>query len=587
VADLDEDHLSVDHERGLPAEAVDVEAVRGVEVRDADGEDVESRLDARIMPEASGYSKSMIRGPLLALAILALVPAVASAQERPLATCFWEGPISTNQPSTRGFDGRNFNFPEESATYWLARFRLPSGSKLRVQGGYPHGRYMSLNAYSDGNPTDALSDTSIEPDPGAVNPFAAGNRRDGSARGWRVHVLDEPVPAVRAPNTIYARAQTGQPIELAYRVYEPDRGRDLTGDTGLPEAVLVLADGTELTGEAACRAINDADRSITVQTVPAATWRAATSCRPNHPAFDPIRWERFFNIDYATASVLADCTEAGYQARHQDDPEQRGGFYSNRDSAYIFAHLSRGFGPVVVVQGTLPVFPRTRAGQSVMAPAQLRFWSLCTGESRVTTRTPDCLADRQVAIDSKRRYTIVVSKPEDRPANAVPRCGVSWLDWGERGDGAGNPDYALLIMRNMLVSPDFGEAIQRVPRPADAEETMGPYFPRSAYSTKAGFEERGCTARKPPKLRLWVKPRRVRAGRRTTFRFKVRRRHEGADRRVAGATVRFAGRRAVTDSRGRARLTLTLERPRLYRARATKKGVRRSPARRVRALPKR
>ena len=525
----------------------------------------------------------MSRALLALLALLLLPPAAAHAQERPLATCFWEGPISTNQPSTRGFDGRNFNFPEESATYWLARFRLPSGSHLRLQGGYPYGRYMSLNAYSDGNPTDALSDTSIDPDPGAVNPFVAGNRRDGTARSWRVRVLDEPAPAARAPNTIYARPQIGQPIELAYRVYEPDRGRDLTGDTGLPEAVLVMADGTELTGEAACQAINDADRSINVQTVPAATWRAATSCRPNHPAFDPVRWERFFNLDYATASVPADCTEAGYEARHQQDPEQRGGFYSNKDSAYIFAHLSRGYGPVLVVQGTLPVFPRTRAGQEVMAPAQLRFWSLCTGESRVTTRTPDCLADRQVAIDDERRYTIVVSKAADRPANAQKRCGVSWLDWGEGGDGAGNPDYAALIMRNMLVSPDFGQAIQRVPRPAAAEETMGPYFPRSAYTSKEDFEARGCAVRKPPKLRLWVKPRRVEAGERTTFRFKVRRREDGRDRRVRGATVRFAGRRATTDDRGRARLTLTLDRPGLYRARATKTGLRRSFARRVRA----
>src|SRR3954451_3652543 len=80
------------------------------------------------------------------------------AAAKPLATCFWEGPISTKRPSTRGFDGRNFNFPEESATYWLARFRLPDGAKLILTGEYPYGRYMSLNAYSDGAPTDSLSD---------------------------------------------------------------------------------------------------------------------------------------------------------------------------------------------------------------------------------------------------------------------------------------------------------------------------------------------------------------------------------------------------------------------------------------------
>jgi hypothetical protein len=432
----------------------------------------------------------------IALAVLTFAAAPAAAQEHPLATCFWEGPISTKQPSTRGFDGRNFNFPEESATYWLARFRLPAGARIELHGDYPRGRYMSVNAYSDGSPTDALSDLDIAADPGATNPFVAGNRRDGDRRGWTLRVLDEPVPASRAPNTVYARPQLGQPIELAYRVYEPDRGLDLTGGTGLPTATVVLADGTAIEGEAACQTVNDPDRSITVQTVPAATWRAATACRANHPAFDPVRWERFFNLDYSTLSVPADCTDAGYEVRHQEEPESRGGLYSNRDSAYVYSHLSRGFGPLLVVRGKLPVFPRTRAGQRVMADAQVRFWSLCTGESRVTARTPDCLADRQVSIGRARRFTVVVSRAADRPANARRRCGVSWLDWGERGDGAGNPDYGFLILRNMLVSPSFAQAIQRVPRPGAERQTMGPYFPRAAYSSKEEFEERGCRSRK-------------------------------------------------------------------------------------------
>src|SRR5215213_1703732 len=82
----------------------------------------------------------------------------ATGASHPAATCFWEGPISTKRPSTRGFDGRTFNFPEESATYWLARFSLPEGSRLTLAGLYPYARYMSLNAYSDGAPTDTLSD---------------------------------------------------------------------------------------------------------------------------------------------------------------------------------------------------------------------------------------------------------------------------------------------------------------------------------------------------------------------------------------------------------------------------------------------
>jgi hypothetical protein len=491
---------------------------------------------------------------LVVVLLLVLLPASAGAQERPLATCFWEGPISTERPSTRGFDGRTFNYPEESATYWLARFRLPAGARLELRSDFPHGRYMSVNAYSDGAPTDALSDIDIAAAPGSVNPFHTGARRDAERRAWRVTVVDEGVPAgEREPNTVYARAEPGQPIELAYRVYEPDRGRDLTGDTGLPEPVLIDGAG-ESRGQAACDRINDANRDITIDTVPAELWRGATSCRDRHPAFDPIRWERFFNLDYSSASVPADCTDAGFTARRRVEPSLQGGLYSNRDSAYVFTHLDRGFGKVVVLEATLPRFPATFDGQEVMEPAQLRFWSLCTGESRVTLRTPDCLADRQVPIDAARRYTIVVSRRADRPANAVARCGVGWLDWGERGDGAGRADYGFLILRNMLVAKDFAEAIQRVPRPGAEQATMGAYFPRSTYTSKAAFEQRGCTT--PAAVRS-APARSCRA------RLTVRAPRGSRLRRV----TLYAGKRRLASVRVRRRRAVTVTVPRTRRAR--------------------
>ncbi len=423
----------------------------------------------------------------------------AAERERPLASCFWEGPISTKRPTTRGFDGRNFNFAEESATYWLARFNLPSGAELKLDGEYPYARYMSLNAYSDGAPTDTLSDLAVKPEPRSTNPFVTGHPRGRSKRSWSVSVLDEPVPSgERAANTIYAEPAAAEPIELAYRVYEPDPGRDLTGGADLPSASVRLADGTTLAPEETCQAINDPNREITVQTVAEPVWegaRTSPGCDPaTNPAYDPIRWERFFNVNYASLAVITDCTAAGRETRLGMDADLEGGFYSNRDSAYIFAHLSRLYGPVVVIRGRLPTFPRTYTEPRRMPGGELRYWSLCSGESRVTVRTPDCLADRQLLERSGRNYTVVVSTAADRPANARARCGIAWLDWGDRGDGAGDPNYGLLIMRNMLVSPDYERAIQRVPRPGEEAAVMGSRFPRSAYTTTDEFEKRGCAA---------------------------------------------------------------------------------------------
>ena len=427
--------------------------------------------------------------------------ATANADADPLATCFWEGPISMRRPSTRGFDGRYFNFPEESATYWMSRFALPAGSKLILRGRYPYARYISLNAYSDAAPTDTLSDIAIEPDPGSTNPFVRGNRRDLPKRSWHVTVLDEPVVEDRAPNTLYAApnaTDVGAAIEVFYRVYEPDRGSGrFLGGTPLPKIELQLADGSALHGEEACEAINDSNRDITVDTTPAEQWQAARAAPPcdgaTNPAYDPVRWERFFTYEYAALSVISDCTEAGRQARRADTPEVEGGNYSNRDSAYIYSHLAQEFGPVVVINGRLPRTPQTRGGPDIMTRGQMRFWSLCTGESRVTTFTPDCLSDRQILRRTGRDYTVVVSKKADRPANADSRCGVAWLEWPERGDGVGDAGYALLIMRNMLVTPSFAQAIQRVTEAGTEPDVMGPYFPQASYSSVEDFEARGCS----------------------------------------------------------------------------------------------
>jgi hypothetical protein len=74
-----------------------------------------------------------------------------------------------------------------------------------------------------------------------------------------------------------------------------------------------------------------------------------------------------------------------------------------------------------------------------------------------------------------------------------------------------------------------------------------------------------------PRLRLAVTPRAARAGRRTAFRFRVT---DARRRPVAGALVRFAGRRLRTGPRGRARVALAVRRPGRRVARARKPGFR-------------
>ena len=85
---------------------------------------------------------------------------------------------------------------------------------------------------------------------------------------------------------------------------------------------------------------------------------------------------------------------------------------------------------------------------------------------------------------------------------------------------------------------------------------------------------RGSGKRRSTKLRLSVRPRAATVGRRTRFRFKV----STGGRGVAGAKIRFAGRRLRTNGHGRASLVRTLPRPGSYRAVASRTGFDRDTA---------
>ena len=101
------------------------------------------------------------------------------------------------------------------------------------------------------------------------------------------------------------------------------------------------------------------------------------------------------------------------------------------------------------------------------------------------TDTIGCTNDAKVTTNARDRYTLVVSTPEDRPANARRRCGVTWVPFGIRPTAA-------LVMRNQLANPAFDHAIQKVRRPGTERRVMEEYLPRGHYTGTRAFERRGC-----------------------------------------------------------------------------------------------
>src|SRR5690349_16357985 len=61
--------------------------------------------------------------------------------------CFWAGPRGWEyamlpRDEVRAVQIPNL-YPDVQATYFVARFRLPAGARLRLHGQFPHARYMS------------------------------------------------------------------------------------------------------------------------------------------------------------------------------------------------------------------------------------------------------------------------------------------------------------------------------------------------------------------------------------------------------------------------------------------------------------
>ena len=415
------------------------------------------------------------------------------AQKSGLTNCFWPATVS---PSTF-----NILIPDSGVVYWATQYRLPAGASLSLRGQFPRVRHISLNTYDEtGQPVDRINDLMMEPDAGSTNPFRPNARRDTPQRGYQVRLREAALSAgtrvddaTRPANTLFA--PVGAAVQLWYRVYVPDQGADARGSVSLPVPVLQLADGRQLEGDAACNEIAVKEGALRDVRVPAEALKSVLSqlgaTTAYHPAQNPPRWNAFFNAPLSATNLLIGTP---YEAvRAGLDTMRRGGFYSTLDNTYMSAYVDQRLGELLVIKAKAPTTPRTFAGNAVMQPAQLRYWSLCKYRSLADTAVDSCLYDEQVPVAADGSYTIVVSAPGRRPANATTQCGVAWLDWGV-GDGMGNPGGGYLAFRHMIPAPDFNQSIFATRKPGDEAATLGPYYPASTYTSRVEFEKLGCPA---------------------------------------------------------------------------------------------
>jgi hypothetical protein len=409
-------------------------------------------------------------------------------------------------------------WPDAQSTYFLGQLDLPPGATLTLRGDYPHARYFQLALYRFENGTfvaqGGISGPGIEPDAGSTNPFRVGADRLAERRAFtaRIVAADPPSePVRRDKNTLYAGANGGL-IQAVLREYLSDIFADGAGwgpsdapptRGGFPTYEATLADGTKLDEAEVVAKLARPLPGATPPPITAAQWEALVHSKDNDPALAPAtaparkdpKWEKFWTLKY---SILGAFKTPEEQAKIAFRGAMEGG--GDPSTQYLVTFLSRKFGPVYVMRGKMPAFPNTFSGGDgrglkVMPDYQTVYWSLVSCEAPPSGRIVDGVADMQVPLDGQGNYTIVVSRPEDRPKNATLENGVAWVEWSPRGEGVDSPlnrpDYGMLMLRIMADNPAWAQSPNHVTKPGEEEAVMGPYLPKGEYTDKATFEASG------------------------------------------------------------------------------------------------
>lgn len=438
---------------------------------------------------------------------------IVRTDERYGSNEFWLGPRGRDYGSMlehpRPYQIANL-YPDINSSYWIAQFKLPVGTTVKVHGDFPHCRYCSFALYrpdplgSFTATSETIVDCNIEPDSGSVNPFVPGNRRLDEKRAYTIRVVAKESPERaedREPNTLYAGKQGV--LQMCYRVYLPDVGCDGSGNVGLPRYEAELSDGTRLSPEEVREQLNDPMSAGIKSGMTLEQWKALCNAPDNDPdlkpesipARNPPVTERFFNTKYTFIGVFKSPED-----RAKISPNLEMGFGGDPATLYLFSWVSRAFGPILVLHGKMPKFPDTFAGQGgkglkTMTGWDTRYWSLVICEAPPSGLTNDGLTDMQVPRNEDGNFTIVISRKEDRPANATTENGVAWMEWSPRGEGlndaSNRADFGMLVFRYLYNDPNWKHSPANVKVPGTEAEVMGPYCPRGEYMDKATFEAKG------------------------------------------------------------------------------------------------
>ena len=406
---------------------------------------------------------------VLAGAVLAVAGVSACSSSSPKSN---EASTSTQPcawPSVGGVQNYNLAFPDSAAYYWDQPIVAGTSTSITVDGTYPNARYFSLSVYTPyGNPfsqsgvTSSLPDYRIDPSAGSVNPW---QHQAASGGHYEVAIRSDVAPGHANVLPLPSGTSTLHPGYLVYRVYLPAGG---TGSQLTPPTI-TLREGS-------------ASHTLSV-------------CRTHIP---PLAPEKAPGAQGGTGKSGVPPPAVFYKPNFQNG-------VANADTAYVWAYVVRPpAADVLVVRGKAPTYaPGTSPSPWPAAGEDMRYWSMCIAVG--TTMVPTvvntlpggqtdygCRADDATRLDAAGDYTYVIGSEAQKAAISTV-SGATFLPFSSTQ----STRLYLLLLRNLLVNPNFSHSAQNVTQEGDAPAAataMGPYYPKISMCALSTLTTAGVSA---------------------------------------------------------------------------------------------
>jgi len=340
---------------------------------------------------------------------------------------------------------------------------VPTNGKVVFRGEYARARYFAFHPSDfDTNTLPTLIDVDLDPDEGSANPFR-GPVPEGMGRRFTAQLVFGPEPAEPEPNTTYCGEKrnggNNQAVFNIYRTTGSELGAMPPNNTGvaLPSITVYDAEGNQTLH------YEEADPYPPGCRYPVETTHFAPLPIPDYRG---LTWPAEFH------------TKSNWGLPYD--------ILASADILYLVTPYTQRLGEIFVCRAKAFSTPNTPDEPVFTEGREIRGYTVTTYNFWAGICI-DAVVDHEIPLDDDGCYTIVVSRKSDRPANATPENGITWLDWGDYLDG--QLTFRCLLRRN----PHLGR-LQQAIESGNAAPDIAPHVPRAGHCSREAFERRGFAA---------------------------------------------------------------------------------------------